>query len=756
LRGSLRDKLLCGLFALALLAVGGARGTHAATPPPALPVVTQVEAQPLLAQVKRVVEALDYLGSPLPAETRAALELAALEEEPGRAVRAVQEALDPHCLFGVGTGPTAPVTVVLGPAAPELVEGGWRQFLVKVYNQQGRAARLNASSVNARALANAAPTELEARWLDLQMFNQAPLSSALSGLELEYRILQLYSRDAGERRAVIAFDLPKSELEVQFRCLPSAPVTLRVLDENGQPTTAGFVIQDAAERIYPSLAKRLAPDFVFHPQVYRGDGEVMKLPAGDYLIQTTRGPEYLVQTQAVRLTGAPQTLTFSLQRWVDPSRLGWWSGDHHIHAAGCSHYARPTQGVFPVDVIRHCMGEDLKVGCALTWGPGFDFQKQFFTGGVADVSQFPHLIRYDIEVSGFGSHRSGHLCLLRLKEQIYPGGDSTDHWPTLGLNTLKWAKQQGAICGTAHSGWGLQVRSNDLPNYLLPPYNDIGANEYIVDITHEVPGPDGQLVPAIDFMAAADTPYARELNMWYHTLNCGYRPRLSGETDFPCIYGERVGVGRSYVKLDGELAFDQWVEGIRAGRSYVGDGRSHLMEFKVGDVAVGEKGSELRLAQPGVVRVTARVAALLPEQPDLAIRRRKLDQTPYWHLERGRIGDTRSVPAEVVVNGYPVARQEIVADGTLRDMAFDVPIERSSWVTLRILPSSHTNPVFVLVGGKPIRASRRSADWCLKGVDQCWFQKKGFIAPAEKEDAERAYAHAREAYARILSECEVD
>ena len=32
-------------------------------------------------------------------------------------------------------------------------------------------------------------------------------------------------------------------------------------------------------------------------------------------------------------------------------------------------------------------------------------------------------MHYDIEVSGFGSHQSGHLCLLRLTQQIYPGGE---------------------------------------------------------------------------------------------------------------------------------------------------------------------------------------------------------------------------------------------------------------------------------------------------------------------------------------------
>jgi hypothetical protein len=53
--------------------------------------------------------------------------------------------------------------------------------------------------------------------------------------------------------------------------------------------------------------------------------------------------------------------------------------------------------------------------------------------------------------------------------------------------------------------------------------------------------------------------------MWYHTLNAGFRTRISGETDFPCIYGERVGLGRSYVKVDGPLAYDTWCEGIAQG-----------------------------------------------------------------------------------------------------------------------------------------------------------------------------------------------
>ena len=81
---------------------------------------------------------------------------------------------------------------------------------------------------------------------------------------------------------------------------------------------------------------------------------------------------------------------------------------------------------------------------------------------------------------------------------------------------------------------------------------------------------------------------------------------------------------------------------------------------------------------------------------------------------------------------------------------------RRSWVAMRIFPSSHTNPVFVIVDDEPIRASRRSAQWCLDSVDQCWSQKERFIDQDEMDDALAAYEHAREVYRQVLSESLVD
>jgi hypothetical protein len=76
--------------------------------------------------------------------------------------------------------------------------------------------------------------------------------------------------------------------------------------------------------------------------------------------------------------GAPQTLDFQLERWIDPAKYGWYSGDHHVHAAGCSHYMNPAEGVEPKDMIRQILGERLNVGSVLTWGPDYYYQKKFF------------------------------------------------------------------------------------------------------------------------------------------------------------------------------------------------------------------------------------------------------------------------------------------------------------------------------------------------------------------------------------------
>jgi hypothetical protein len=176
------------------------------------------------------------------------------------------------------------------------------------------------------------------------------------------------------------------------------------------------------------------------------------------------------------------------------------------------------------------------------------------------------------------------------------------------------------------------------------------------------------------------------------------------------------------------------------------------MNFRVNDVEGGTGESEIKLDRPGRVTVTLQAAARLEEKAIDAIRQKGYDEQPFWDLERARIGDRREVPVEIVVNGTPAATKTIVADGTMQTLTFDVALDRSSWIAARILPSSHTNPVFAIVEGKPIRASRASAEWCLDAVNQCWSQKAPRFRASELADARKAYEYARQVYRQRLGE----
>ena len=339
--------------------------------------------------------------------------------------------------------------------------------------------------------------------------------------------------DVGQGSADVGF---RNQVSIVFTAAQAFNVRFHVRDELGRPSIASFTITDGLGRVYPATAKRLAPDLPFQSQVYRGDDEDLDLPAGRYEIAWTAGPEYQSgrTTLEVGPSHAPE-VTVQLHRWIDPARLGWFSGDHHVHAAGCSHYQDPTLGVNPEDMFRQVRGEALNIGAVLTWGPCYYHQKQFFSGSDHPLSTADRLLHYDVEVSGFPSSHAGHLVLLGLKDQDYPGTKRLEDWPTWDLPILRWARAQGAVVGFAHSGWGLESKATEVPNDEVPAFDGIGANEYIVDVTEP---------NAVNFISTVDTPWPWELNIWYHTLNVGFRTRISGETDFPCITDERVGAGR--------------------------------------------------------------------------------------------------------------------------------------------------------------------------------------------------------------------
>ena len=83
----------------------------------------------------------------------------------------------------------------------------------------------------------------------------------MSGIPVEYRVLELFSRDRGSRKAGFIFNLSPADQETlpsiqahrqfDFTCLPTNDVTFGVIDADGRSCTAALIVKDKVGRVYP-------------------------------------------------------------------------------------------------------------------------------------------------------------------------------------------------------------------------------------------------------------------------------------------------------------------------------------------------------------------------------------------------------------------------------------------------------------------------------------------------------------------------
>ncbi len=223
---------------------------------------------------------------------------------------------------------------------------------------------------------------------------------------------------------------------------------------------------------------------------------------------------------------------------------------------------------------------------------------------------------------------------------------------------------------------------------------------------------------------------------------------LSGETDFPCIYDDRVGLGRTYAKLD-RLTFDGWLDAFRDGRSYVSDGLSHLMDFAVNGVARRHRRRDVRDGTrpcDGERRVAPRRDA----EPVTRDARRGSEAVSGTSSGRG----CRHTRRQDRVHRQRPAGRDAHADGRRHDSprGSRPAAARSGWVAARILPSSHTNPIWVQVGGQPMRPPARAPAGPRRRSSSAGGRSSDQIKPEERAAAAAAYDRARAVYRRLLDE----
>ena len=262
----------------------------------------------------------------------------------------------------------------------------------------------------------------------------------------------LRCRQPGRRTLTLRVNepTPSAPLECKLEVAAMAEATLSIRDQEGQPVWAAIEFRDVAGNAYPPPFDRAGgPDQRFQTQAYRTDGQTIRLPVGCVEVEASRGPEYGTVRRIIRMApGASNRIDIVLSRWIDLPREGFYSGDDHVHAGTGRLFGPDRKGMTPEDLMAHTQGEDLHV-CHLVrlnyTGETAEFQRRQFRADPDPLSRTNHILKYDVEVSGFPSSHLGHPLLLNLSRDDYPSNC------TWNLPIVSWAKEQpGVIVGYAH------------------------------------------------------------------------------------------------------------------------------------------------------------------------------------------------------------------------------------------------------------------------------------------------------------------
>jgi hypothetical protein len=304
------------------------------------------------------------------------------------------------------------------------------------------------------------------------------------------------------------------------------------------------------------------------------------------------------------------------------------------------------------------------------------------------------------------------------------------------LPVLKWFRHQGALSGYSHAAADKAPQGSGmtLPNPLASAIDE-GTGDYVMSVAHD----------AVDFITVGTGDFSTELNLWYHSLNAGFRTRIVGE--MPCTAAEAPPMNgvRSNIQ---PVSISQSRRTMLSNDMAVADRRAAIHEFKLnGRAPSSEIGSEVRLPSSGSVAVAASLVVSLDERRAGGAERRS-----GWNVENARIADTRLVNVEAVVNGRVAATKTITADGSEQKVDFTLPIQQSSWVAIRIKGAAHTNPVFVLVDNMPVRASRTSVEWIMRSLLEAYEAANPRWTEKESANAHAAYEYSYAVYQKILTE----
>jgi hypothetical protein len=451
-----------------------------------------------------------------------------------------------------------------------------------------------------------------------------------------------------------------------------AEVRFVTIDEAAIPLPCRVHLKDSTDKpVQPPGLPFWRDHFVFN-----GVAE-LDLAPGNYSYELDRGPEHILTRGDLKVPeSGGLSVTNTVRRIVDLSREGWWSGELHVH--------RPV-----ADIELLMQAEDLHMAPVITWWNN----RNLWTNRSLPVNP---LVRFDGDrfyhlMGGEDERNGGALLYFNLSRPLDIAGAARE-FPSPMKFLAESRRHAGAWVDIEKPFW------YDTPVWLASGMVDsVGIAHNHMHRGGVYPGEAWGRPRGKERFPDPQGNGFYTLEIYYHLLNTGLRlPPSAGSASG--VLPNPVGYNRAYVHLDGELTYETWWDGLRAGCVFVSNGpllRCRANSRLPGHVFKAPTGQALEINLE---------AALDSRDPILAIE----------IVQNGRV--VRTIPySEWKRNG---------------DMG-KIQFKESGWFLVRAIADvpttfrfAATGPFYVEIGSSERRVSKTSAQFFLDWVRERMAQIK--------------------------------
>lgn len=421
------------------------------------------------------------------------------------------------------------------------------------------------------------------------------------------------------------------------------------------------------------------------------------LPRGRAMVLVERGTEYVPWRGTVEMSEKGNTpLEIRLQRWYTPQRDFWYPGNTHIHYD--EKEKRPDER----------LGIDCRVeGYNVTAVSILDRRQlpyasnKYPIGVMNQFSTAHHVLDIGEENRHYGEHSPwgfgyGHVMFLNIHNLVQPvsrghilASQFDPDYPPLCF-CCDEARGQGGLVIWCHNGRGMEA-------------------------------PVAAALGKLDAFNLFDPFWMDpEYDLWYKLLNCGLKLPASTGTDWFVCSNNRV-----YVNTGGDFSYAAWIEGMKAGRTFITNGPA--LDLRVNGQPIG---AQVELPNGGLIEAEATFNSHYP-----------------------------LVRAELVHNGEVVARQDWPEGRKQGSVRWGQSVGQDGWVAARLWGEArdsfghavyaHTSPVYLRCG-RPPEQRAASARFFLESIDEslAWIDNWGrYNNDQQRQDVKELFRRGREAYA---------